>query len=282
MSSLQKYFIVALLVIAIGVWCVVWTEGDKNMYVHFLDVGQGDAAFVRFPNNSQLLIDGGPSAIVLSQLGKNMPFYDRSIDALLVTHSDSDHLSGLLDVLDRYEVGMVFEPENIAQNNLYALWQKKLSEKQIPVHKLHAGHRILFSPTSVFDVFSPFERGVYGGKSNNKAIVGKLRHVENTFLFMADVEKVVEIQVARMFDLFADILKVGHHGSKTSTSDLLMVNSKPQAAIISAGRANRYGHPHEEVTARLLEAVRYLFRTDQEGTVIVKSTGKALEFSSKK
>lgn len=292
MNNFQKYFIVALLIAAVGVWYVVWAEGDKNMYVHFLDVGQGDAAFVRFPNNNQLLIDGGPSALILSRLGEIMPFYDRSIDALLVTHSDSDHLSGMLDVLDRYEVSMVFEPTDVAQNNLYALWQKKLAEKQIPVYKLRAGQRIVFDNNAVFDVLFPFsaqgrsasggEKAVQGNKSNNKTIVGKLRHLDNTFLFMADAEKLVEIQIARFFDLAADVLKVGHHGSKTSTSNLLLARSRPQAAVVSAGKANRYGHPHQEVAARLLDSVSHFFRTDEQGTVVVKSTGIALEFQTKK
>lgn len=281
-AKAKKYFIVILAVAALGVWYVVLTEGSLNMYVNFLDVGQGDAAFVRFPNNNQLLIDGGPSAIILSRLGETMPFYDRAIDALLVTHSDSDHLSGLLDVLDRYEIGMVFEPVEIAQNNLYEVWSKKLREKNISVHKLYAGQRIIFDHSAAFDVLFPFESAVPGNKSNNKTVVGKLRHLNNSFLFMADAETIVEIRIARIFNLSADVLKVGHHGSKTSTSNLLLSRSKPQVAVISVGNANRYGHPHGDVSARLFEAVQRIFRTDEAGNVVVKSDGERIEFHTEK
>lgn len=261
--------------------CAIWyavfyVEARKNLRIIFFDIGQGDSELVEFPNGNQVLIDGGPDARVVEKLGSVMPFWDRSLDLVILTHPHVDHLAGLLEVLKRYNVGMVMEAGVNYSTSEYAEWHKLLKEKGIPIIIAKRGQRIVAGTNSFFDVLAPFDDFVGKSVSNvhDAMIVSRLRYGSTTVLFTGDAEKPVEYRLLMSnTDLAADILKVGHHGSKTSTTEDFLTRVHPRFAVISVGKKNKYGHPHQGVIDRLKSFGIETLRTDENGDILFASDG---------
>lgn len=258
------------------VWYAVWyVEAHQGLRVTFFDVGQGDGILVETPLGNQILIDGGPSEKIVAKLGQTLPFWDRSIDLLILTHPHADHLDGLLEILRRYDVDMVMESGVAHSIPEYREWHTLLKEKNVRVVLARRGQTIDAGGGVHFMVLSPFED--YFGQSpkniHNAMVVSRLAYGNGSVLFMGDAEKMVEYRLVHEFSgvasetLHSDILKVGHHGSKTSTTDELLRTVTPSYAIISVGRKNRYGHPYQEVLDRLTSFGSTVLRTDQDGDI---------------
>jgi len=209
-----------------------------------------------------------------------MPFWDRSLDAVVLTHPHSDHVTGLIDVVKRYQVGMVIESEANYSTPEYAEWHRVLKEEHIPVTIAHAGMRVLLSPKTELDILAPLRSfvGVSLKNVHDAMVVSRLTYGSTTVLLTGDMERPLENQlIASGEDLHADILKAGHHGSKTSTSDELLRAVAPRIAVISVGKKNPYGHPHQEVLDRLRAFGIQTFRTDLDGDVKFISDGVRFE-----
>lgn len=270
--------------VAILIWYAVFQVEARGgvLTVDFFDVGQGDGIFIQTPSGNQVLIDGGPDATILSKLGKVMPFWDRSIDVFILTHPHADHLDGALEVLKRYRVGMVLESGVNHSIPEYDEWHELLQAKNIPVHIAKTGEIVNFGDGAHFDIYFPQESFVDSSPKNvhNAMLVGRLVYASSSILFMGDAEKSLEYQLlwrkSDFHSLNSNILKVGHHGSKTSTTDEFLQAVSPQFAVISAGRKNRYGHPHQEVIDRLNQFGIKIFRTDLDGDVHFVSDGNIL------
>lgn len=269
------YFLGGLFIAAVLVWYAVFQVEARNglLTVDFFDVGQGDGIFFQTPSGNQVLIDGGPDSAILSKLGKEMPFWDRSIDVLILTHPHADHLDGLVEVLKRYNIGMVLESGVNHSIPEYDEWHKLLREKNIPIHFAESGHIIDFGDGVHFDIYTPFDSFIGESPKNihDATVIGRLIYASSSVLFMGDSEKSLEYQLlwrrSDFHSLNSSILKIGHHGSKTSTSKEFLQAVSPQFAVISAGRKNRYGHPHQEVIDRINELGIKIFRTDQNGDI---------------
>lgn len=283
MQSIRKnaeaYFFIGLALLAGIIWYAVFTveaQAGKLLFA-VLDVGQGDAIFIQTENNMQVFIDGGPNDRALAKLGRIMPFWDRSLDLVILTHPHADHLDGLVEVLKRYNVEMVLETGVNHSIPEYEEWRQLLDDKDIKVVIAKAGQRVHLSETAYLDILTPFENFVGESPSNihNAMIVAKLVHGSATALLMGDAEKLIEYRL--LFELpeilDSDILKVGHHGSKTSTTGEFLGAVSPEIAVIQAGRKNRYGHPHQEVLDRLNALEIKIFRTDQDGDINFLSEG---------
>jgi len=271
-------------VLAIFIWYGVFqVEARRGLLtVDFFDVGQGDGIFFQTPSGNQVLIDGGPDSAILSKLGETLPFWDRSIDVLILTHPHADHIDGLLEVLKRYDIGMVLESGVNHSIPEYNEWHQLLQSKNIPVHIARFGEIIDFGDGVHFDVYSPQE-SFFGSSPKNihdAMVVGRLVYASSSILMMGDAEKSLEYQLLWKksgFLIFkSDILKAGHHGSKTSSSEEFLRAVSPQFAVISAGRKNRYGHPHQEVIDRLNSFGIKVFRTDLDGGARFISDGNIL------
>lgn len=276
-SSKTKWLSLLLLgIITIPIWLALLSEKSSDyLTVNFFDVGQGDAIFIEAPNHNQVLIDGGPGSAVLSQLGTVMPFYDREIDLVVSTHPDSDHLSGLVDVLEQYKVNQVLTTGVKGKTKEFEKWQELLKNKNIIVEIAQAGQMIKLSENVSLNILSPRED--FNGKPaedlNNTSIVGKLIYGDFEVMLAGDAEKKEEDELLNSnINLDSDILKVGHHGSKNSTSARFLQEVFPEAAVIQVGANNRYRHPSEEVLERL-EGVK-MYRTDQNGRIEVRSNGR--------
>ncbi len=274
-------FLCILAVVASLVWhTVFYLEAHRNLLVTFFDVGQGDAIFIEVPNGNQILIDGGPNERILTKLGRVLPFWDRSIDMLILTHPHADHLDGLVEVLKRYDVGMVVESGAEHSIPEYQEWRKLLKESGADVVMARAGQRINVGRGIVLDVLSPFDDfDVKTAKDPHDAmVVTRLRHGENSILLMGDAEKSIEYRLLfesglKFYSLKSKILKVGHHGSKTSTSEEFLRAVSPEVALIQVGKKNRYGHPRQEVLDRLATAGIRLLRNDIDGDIRLESDG---------
>ncbi|MBI4121047.1 MAG: MBL fold metallo-hydrolase [Parcubacteria group bacterium] len=275
-----KYFLLAALLIAnYYLWSVVVAQqSDGILMVAFLDVGQGDAAFIEAPNGNQMLIDGGPSGqALLRELSNVMPFYDRSIDVLVITNPDKDHVGGFPDILKHYDVHYLLEPGVLRETAVYTTLVSLVESKGVERVFARRGMRIVLGEDVFFDVLFP-DRDPKGMTTNDASIVAKLNYGETSFLLTGDTTKKIERYLASMDgkDLDADILKVAHHGSKTSSDAALLGFASPAYAVISSGKGNSYGHPHKEVVDRLIQFGVEIFETAKIGTIIFQSDGTNL------
>ncbi|MEK7576626.1 MAG: ComEC/Rec2 family competence protein [Patescibacteria group bacterium] len=276
MALWKKVTLVVLACLASYVWYALFTLHPKVLTVSVLDVGQGDAIFIETPSGNQMLIDGGYGRKVLSELSAVIPAYDKSIDIILSTHTDIDHLGGLVEVLKSYNVGTAIDNSFVAQTDIYKNWEDSLSKNYIPEKTVRAGDRIMLDEGVEFDVFGPTSEDFepMPKVANEVMIVGCLRYGNNSFLLMGDIERSDEIRLAQSSVGFTnDVLKVAHHGSKYASTDLFLKKVHPKYAVISVGATNRYGHPTSEVLDRLNKINAQILRTDQQGRITFTSDG---------
>jgi competence protein ComEC len=253
---------------------------DDELHVSFLDVGQGDAILIE-RGRQQVLIDGGPSPQTLTrELGERMPFWDRTIELVVLTHPHEDHLSGLVEVLERYEVEMVLYPDLEYDSALYEEWFRLIEAKGIPVTLAQAGEEIKLGEGITMSVLNPPATLLTGTNSdpNNNSTVLRLCLGRVSFLLTGDIEREAEFGLIYSgAELNCTVLKVGHSGSYTSTNPEFLEAASPQLAVISVGD-NPYGHPHGEVVARLEAALgeNNVYRTDEQGTIEFITDGERL------
>ncbi|MBI2618095.1 MBL fold metallo-hydrolase [Candidatus Kaiserbacteria bacterium] len=260
------------------IWSAVFAESRSGLLtVAFLDVGQGDAIFIESPNGNQMLIDGGPNGAVLRELSKIMPFHDRFIDVILATHPDKDHIAGLIDVIERYEVGKYLEPGVLNDTGVYQTLLNAVSEKEIPVTYARRGMHIVLDEGVRADILFP-DRDVTNVETNSGSIVLRVVYGETEFMLTGDAPQSIERYLMSLDgnDLQSDVLKAGHHGSRTSSDESFISSVHPDIAVISAGKDNSYGHPHKEVLEILSKAGIKIFNTAEEGTIIFTSDGVAI------
>ncbi len=263
-------------------WSAAITAHDGRLHVHFLDVGQGDAVFVVTPRGKQVLIDGGPGALeAVKALGERMPFWDRSLDLVVATHPQEDHITGLLEVLRRYRVGQVLVSPVAARSDLQDRWDAALAEDGAPVLQAAAGQRIPLEEGLVLEVLHPPPHPLAGTTSdlNNNGVVLRLAYGGLSFLFAADIQQEAEgLLAGRGAALRSTVLKVPHHGSRTSSSPAFLRAVAPPVAVVQVGDGNPFGHPHPEVLERLEDTVglERLFLTSRHGDIHLTTDGRKL------
>lgn len=279
-TKILPVLFLALVFSSISIWTLTLQlqAAEGKLLVGFLDVGQGDAIFIQSPTGNQVLIDGGPNRRVVSELGKIMPFGDRSLDMLIITNPDKDHYGGFLDVLSIYTVGAVLDSGVKKENVSYQELRRELLEQNIPLRYVRRGERYELGGGAVLTILYP-DRDVSRETSNDGSIVARLSYGETNLLLMGDAtSKVERILLAKESDglssLDSELLKVGHHGSRTSTSLAFLEKVSPTEAVISLGADNTYGHPHKEVLEALKKLQVIVNRTDQNGTLLYHSDGK--------
>lgn len=274
-SNLGNYLFVGLFFVNLFIWQAVFA-GERNgiLTVAFLDVGQGDAIFIEAPNGNQVLIDGGANKSVLRQLSSVMSFYDRSIDIVIATHPDKDHIGGLIDVLERYKVEKILDPGLENDTGVYRSLQNSIDEHGVSRTVARRGMIISLDEGVFLKILFP-DRDVSNIDSNDASIIIQLVYGETEFLFTGDSPVKMERYVASIDGkaLQSDVLKVGHHGSRTSSSEIFIGFVSPDYAIISAGKDNRYGHPHKEVIETLEQFEIKILSTYEEGTIVFESDG---------
>ncbi|MEA3339029.1 MAG: DNA internalization-related competence protein ComEC/Rec2 [Chloroflexota bacterium] len=277
-SRLQTKALAGATIILLVLVFFAWRSlPDGRLHVVFLDVGQGDAIFIQTPSGKQVLVDGGPSETqLLSQLGRHMPFWDRTLDVVILTHPDSDHITGLTPVLERYQVDTVIYREMGCESEICEYWLQLLAAEDATVYQGETGLRLTLdegadaSRLVEMTVLHPGTELLEG--ANNNSVVTRLAYGQVSVLLPGDIEAEVEQQLAAEgAGLASTVLKAAHHGSCSSTTHPFLDAVGPEVVVISVGAENRFGHPCAEVLERLDGLPVY--RTDEHGAVEIVSDG---------
>jgi competence protein ComEC len=277
-SSGYRFFILLflfLLVANLAVWREVYFLHQQKLKISFFDVGQGDSILIETPERHFILIDGGPDHTVLEKIGESLPFYQRKIDLIVLTHPHADHLHGLVSALERYQVDQVLWTGVDCSTSLCRRWESLLADHD-QVFIALAGQRI--KSKSVFiDVLYPLQsiNRYLLSDQNDGSIVLKLNYGRHGFLFTGDAlpSNENELMAAWQDYLKSNVLKVAHHGSRFSSQEDFLDMVDPELAVVQVGEGNRYGHPAPEVLERLLVRGIDLRRTDQDGDIKIISDG---------
>ena len=266
----HKFVIIGLSFLAIGIWSVSFRLPDSKLHVKVLSVGQGDSIFIRTPSGYKILVDGGPDDKVLPLLGEELPFYDRTLDLVVATHPQADHIGGLVDVVKRYNVKNIWTSYSESQTQVYSQWRQVLGENNLKTTSVFAGDKMIFPDGLELSVVWPRGKSSYTD-SNTTAVVIQIDYKEFEGLLSSDADQQVQPYESGVSDI--EFLKVPHHGSKTALKKEYLAKLSPQISVISAGEKNRYGHPNKLLLDMLQNAGTKVFRTDQQGSVEIVSDG---------
>lgn len=247
-------------------------SADDILKVNYLDVGQGDSTFIELPNGETMLIDAGNPGDGEKVISAIEEKGYKKIDYLVATHPHSDHVGGMAEVVEGLEIGKVYMPKKSHSTASFEKMAGAISEKNLKISEAKAGVTVLEKDNLKIEILSPIS-SEYDDLNNYSAVV-KIVYGENSFLFMGDAEKQVEYELMESGKaLKSDVLKVGHHGSSTSSANKFIKAVKPLYAVISCGKDNDYGHPHKEVLEVLKKNQADALRTDESGTIVITSDG---------
>lgn len=251
----------------------------QKMQVHFLDVGQGDAIYIRTPDDVDVLIDGGPDKSVLAELGDVMPFWDREIDIMILTHPHADHVTGLVEVLRRFDVKRVYYTGVLHTTPDYIAWLNEIQKQKLDLQIVDHVFDVALGEYATLQFLYPQKSLVNERVSelNNSSIINRLVFNETSFLFTGDLEVEGEHELLESNShLTSNVLKMGHHGSSSSSSEEFISAVGPEMGMIQCGLDNAFGHPHGRVLSRLSRMNVKVYRTDLEGRISLVSNGKVI------
>lgn len=260
-----------LLVVAVFV-IFVFSLPDKNLHIITCDVGQGDATLVVWKNN-QILIDGGPDSSVLNCLGRHIPFYDKELEMVILTHPDADHSFGLVDVVRRYKVDLFLENDVSSDTQGYRLLKKEVGSRGIKVVRPLADQKMRLG-LIYLDILWP-DGGEYR-MTNDYSTITEFKFGSFKALLTGDLQSNMEDRIIAIGQLKqVNYIKASHHGSRNGMTNFLLGVLRPEVAVISAGKNNRYGHPHQETLDLFAKHNIKVFRTDESGDIEIISDGKS-------
>lgn len=268
------FIVAALLFEVVGTYAYKNSnEDDGSLRVHYLDVWQGDSTFIELPNGKTILIDAGEAEYgdrVVKYI-KNLGY--SKINYLFATHPHSDHIGGLKKVVKTFDIGSIYMPDITSNSNFYLDLLKTIENKNKKVITVKAGKTIISEDDIDLKVLAPIEDEYE--EVNDYSIVLKLTYKDKKFLFMADAEYESEMDLLdSKYDISADYLKVGHHGSTSSTNYYFLKKVSPKIGIISVGKNNDYGHPKDKILEKLKNQGVKIYRTDLNGNIVIKTDGK--------
>lgn len=272
-----KTWLILLAIAGVIAWIsALQIPAKGQLAIYFLDIGQGDATLIQEPDGDQTLIDGGPGSSVLEQLGNQMPYWDKTIEQVVLTHPDADHLGGLVEVLKNYQVDRIITTDAVHTSNLYREWLGLIEEKKVPVEYPKQGADLDWGEGLHFWVLWP-ERSFKEGQPknlNDTSLVGRLTYGATSFIFPGDAEISVLDKIADSpYPLKSDVAHASHHGAKNGADEKFFEKVDPDWVIISVGANNRYGHPTAEALDLFNRIGAQIRRTDQDGTILATSDG---------
>jgi competence protein ComEC len=280
-AQITGVVIIVLLLVTTGIWYAAIREDHRGVLtVSFLNIGQGDSIFIQAPSGRQVLIDGGPNDEVLRQLGSVMPFYDRSIDVVIGTHPDSDHISGLIDVLSRYNVSYILQSSVIGSTPTWNAFEAAIAadeKKGTKVITAMRGQVIDLGDGAYLEVLSP-DRTLLHTDTNTACVVTRLVYGTTSFMLPCDAPQNIEDYLVDLdgSNLHSTVLKAGHHGSANSSSPLFVGEVNPQYAVYSRGCHNEYGFPATQTVATFARFDIPTLDTCTDGTITFESDGQTV------
>lgn len=281
MSRSSRFLLLSIislcLVLILVLLPAVAKERSGTLLVSFLNVGQGDATLIQAPSGRQVLIDGGPDTSVLARISEELPWYDRTIDVMIATHPDADHIAGLVDVLERYKVDTVVVSSVKGETALAATFEKRVAEEGAHLVVAERGQVLNLGRDSYIEILFP-DRNLPNVETNVGCVVSKVVYKNTSFMLPCDTTMAVEQYLARLDGerLDADVLKAAHHGSKTSSAPIFVGYVSPQFAVYSRGCKNSYGHPHAQTAATYARFDIPTLDTCDEGTITFVSDGQTV------
>lgn len=266
----KKVFLSIIIIISFLTGC----NKDHLLSIHIIDVGQGDSILIQTPNKKNILVDGGDEDaqhIVKNYLKRKKV---KSLDIIIATHPDTDHIGSLDYIVENFSVKSIYMPEQSVDSESYINLVNSCNSKKLTPEYLYKGDNINIEKNIDINVLSP---SYIQGDNNLNSIVFTLDFNQNSFLFTGDAEEENESDIINSFDLdYVDFLKVGHHGSNSSTTDEFLEETSPDVAAISCGYKNSYGHPHKQTLENLSKHSVLTYRTDQIGDIVFFSDGQTI------
>lgn len=242
--------------------------------ISYIDIGQGDSELIQV-NGKNLLIDAGPNASrnkLMTFLGKQNI---KKFDVVIATHPDEDHIGGMGDVVKKYSIDKFIAPKKISNTRTFEYMVKSLKKKNMKIDLPKPGSKLDLGKNTTAEILAPNSDNY--SDTNNYSVVLKITYGNRKFLFTGDAEKESEDEmISKNYDLSSDVLKVGHHGSSSSTSENFLDKVNPKIAVISCGKNNKYGHPTKKTVNRLKKNDIQIYRTDVDGTIVLKSDGSKI------
>lgn len=274
-KSCKKYSLLLLIFVFLFFNIFLFSKDfhqPKDLTFVMFDVGQGDGLFIESPTGVQILFDAGPPRKILNNIYSVMSSFDKHIDAIFITNPDTDHIGGFMEVLKNYKVDYVFEPGTINDSKTYQNLKQEIKNKNIIDILARRKMMLDIGSGAYIEILFP-DRDVSTWATNDGSIIARLVYGQNSIMLTGDATNKTEriiLEENSKEKIKSNILKVGHHGSRTSTSQNFVKIVAPTYALISDGKDNKYGHPHRETLQTLEKFGVKILRTDMLGTIIVK------------
>jgi competence protein ComEC len=287
-SFLKKYGMVMGVVFlfcisACATYGVIVMTKNQTLRVSFFDVGQGDAIFIQTPSGYDVLIDGGRDARILERLSSSMSYFDHSIDVVIATHPDADHVTGLVPVLKKYDVKHVVMSPLESETGIFSTLTEHIHNEGAEIHKASVGDVMDFGDGVVMRVLYPKSDVRSDVDTNDASVAVLITYGTQSVLLTGDMSSAYEhLLIQDDLPKSVTIYKAGHHGSKTSSGELLLSRIRPEYAVVSAGKDNTYGHPHIEAIDRLQNYSKEIISTIDRGTIRFISDGNTLSLETDK
>ncbi|RKW55936.1 MAG: MBL fold metallo-hydrolase [Lachnospiraceae bacterium] len=283
-NNLKKYIILILLLSSFFYTFFSYVQknffqvSNHNLRFHFIDVGQGDSSLIITPNGKTILIDAGDEAHAKKVVSYIREQGIEKLDLVIATHPDADHIGGMDKVIKNFDIDVFAMPDVSAKTNQYKQIQRELKAKKMKTTRLYQGDEVQIDDDIDFEILSPVKGKKYDD-TNEYSIVAKIVYKDTSFILMGDATMENEVDIINNIpDIDIDVLKLGHHGSSTSSSDYFITKTSPNIAIISCGKNNKYGHPHQEVMRVLKKHGVTPYRTDEMGDIVITSDGKEIKY----
>jgi competence protein ComEC len=282
-AKLKLFFLFVLALITATIWSVYFSQPDEKLNIYFFDVGQGDAELIQ-KANWQILVDGGPDDIVIERISNVMPIDDRKIETIIITHPHADHITGLIEVINRYEIEKIILTKVGYESATYKSLLELIDKKKIKTITPKIGDvEYLFDQGKITYLWSGEEVSRFENNLNNSSIVFRFDYGDFNCIFSGDAEieswtEIFKKQKNNLPDI--DVIKIPHHGSRTGLNENMTNIMRPDIAIISLGINNKYGFPHQEILDILAKNKTRVYRTDQDKSINIRTDGKNYEIKT--
>jgi competence protein ComEC len=275
--------VVFLFVILACAGFIISSAIPQKLRVSFLDIGQGDSILIQTPSGHEMLIDGGPSDLVLTRLNEEMSYFNRDIDVMIATHPDSDHVTGLIPVMEKYEVKHIVVSGDTSETGVFADLDDHIGREGADVHVANRGDVIDFQDGVTATVLHPYV-GEKWKDTNSASVSVVVKYGDESFLLTGDLPSTNEplLLSSGLLPKNITVYKAGHHGSKYSSGEQLLTYIRPEYAVISAGKDNKYGHPNPEAITRLEKYSKEILSTIDRGTISFATDGKTIDVETQK